>query len=1216
MGKHKRRSKESESDSDSNSSSSESSVESRKKHKSRDKKKIESKKRKRETSSERKERKRLQKLDKKQLKKEIKEQQDSQVAMHLAVNLGYSNTENPFGDSNLNSKFVWIKKRELDAKAGVTTEERIKRDMTRRHEIKSELESLNNRRTQRDIDAELRASESERLQRERDLAALGDWESREDTFHLEQSHSRAQIRISAGRAKPIDILAMNIALASDTPTAMKFESLGLEFDLDEPYLLFNRLKLDEVKELFNEIRMYLALEKEEKNKKFWEAMIVVCEDELSKLRDAKRGSEIDRAGVHLAVALEVDKLLSHKTSAQLDLMMKQVRDKLSGPNPGDVEYWESLVKGIVVWKAKAALRDMHAFMIKKRIERLKKIADESGELPTVRGKVSESMGSAMIETIEVNNKEEPEAEAEDEEEMEPYDPSMSPVPIANITREDKNFEVIDEEADLDRILTQRRIILNRFGAERRQQIEAFSNMEEEPYLYTEADDELYRLEAEKAVDSDEEIMGEETTLTSVIGATNKPSERNITIPNRGPRPSNYMDKYRPRKPRYLNRVQTGYEWNKYNQTHYDTDNPPPKVVQGYKFNIFYPDLIDRSVTPTYKRIKDPESEDIETLLFTAGPPYEDVAFKIVKREWELSHKKGFRNSFDRGVLQLHFHFKTTDWVIVFNTRLPLVKPAAAMEEESFSVKECREASIECWKTLISRIEESGLNYKVKSLNPSQFGIFIHCPENVLLKEAYKERVLDWVHQIGNSPLNPPEPPVELPTTAESEKAKNLTHITPSERLRYIHNLLTSPHYEGGVGLTSDSLVAETSGAVGGKFIEAIFPPHDQDFNKKWINEWSHKWLLSTSDINEIRDHFGEKLLNAIAQVAFYFAFLQYYFLALGIPAVAGLLTFFFAPLYSVYYAAFMIIWSAVFLAFWQYTAYGWAVRWGVKDYFKTERIRPEFRPEKIREDALTGERVPYYPVWKRWVNFGSITIPSILGVILFLATLIISFLSLEIFITEYYNGPYKSILSLIPTVLYSVILPFVTGYYQKLALKLNILENHPTDSSYDYAFTQKIFIFFSLVNWLALSVLGVFIVPFNDIIGDILERNGLGSVSLSSKSTSLGPKTLVDRVFYFVATAQIVNAFTETFLPMLMKKATKVIDEKIYKKTEKDLSGDPDAVFVKRIIEELALPEYDVYGDYAEMTTQFGFAVLFSVAWPLAPVTSFINNFFELRGDA
>jgi len=47
----------------------------------------------------------------------------------------------------------------------------------------------------------------------------------------------------------------------------------------------------------------------------------------------------------------------------------------------------------------------------------------------------------------------------------------------------------------------------------------------------------------------------------------------------------WQDKYRPRKPRYFNRIHTGFDWNKYNQTHYDHDNPPPKTVQGYKFNV-------------------------------------------------------------------------------------------------------------------------------------------------------------------------------------------------------------------------------------------------------------------------------------------------------------------------------------------------------------------------------------------------------------------------------------------------------------------------------------------------------------------------------------------------------------------------------------------------------------------------------------------------------
>jgi len=101
----------------------------------------------------------------------------------------------------------------------------------------------------------------------------------------------------------------------------------------------------------------------------------------------------------------------------------------------------------------------------------------------------------------------------------------------------------------------------------------------------------------------------------------------------------WSDKYRPRKPRYFNRVHTGFEWNKYNQTHYDMDNPPPKIVQGYKFNIFYPDLIDKNKTPEYFLTACKDNPDFTILRFHAGPPYEDIAFKIVNREWEYSYKK-------------------------------------------------------------------------------------------------------------------------------------------------------------------------------------------------------------------------------------------------------------------------------------------------------------------------------------------------------------------------------------------------------------------------------------------------------------------------------------------------------------------------------------------------------------------------------------------------
>ena len=86
----------------------------------------------------------------------------------------------------------------------------------------------------------------------------------------------------------------------------------------------------------------------------------------------------------------------------------------------------------------------------------------------------------------------------------------------------------------------------------------------------------------------------------------------------------WHDKYRPRKPKYFNRVHTGYEWNKYNQTHYDHDNPPPKIVQGYKFNIFYPDLVDKTKAPSYTIEKDGSNGETCIIRFHAGPPYEDI----------------------------------------------------------------------------------------------------------------------------------------------------------------------------------------------------------------------------------------------------------------------------------------------------------------------------------------------------------------------------------------------------------------------------------------------------------------------------------------------------------------------------------------------------------------------------------------------------------------
>lgn len=82
------------------------------------------------------------------------------------------------------------------------------------------------------------------------------------------------------------------------------------------------------------------------------------------------------------------------------------------------------------------------------------------------------------------------------------------------------------------------------------------------------------------------------------------------------------------------------------------DNPPPKVISGYRFSIFYPDLIDKTKPPTYHIKPIPGDNDTQLIVFTAGPPYEDIAFRIVKKQWEYSHRRGFRSVFTAGgVLQ-------------------------------------------------------------------------------------------------------------------------------------------------------------------------------------------------------------------------------------------------------------------------------------------------------------------------------------------------------------------------------------------------------------------------------------------------------------------------------------------------------------------------------------------------------------------------------------
>ncbi|KAI2640954.1 mid region of cactin-domain-containing protein [Xylaria nigripes] len=298
-----------------------------------------------------------------------------------------------------------------------------------------------------------------------------------------------------------------------------------------------------------------------------------------------------------SVTSDVDKILGPKTLEQLEKLEGQIQAKLRSNEVMDTDYWEQLLKNLQVYKAKARLKAIYDTI---QDNRLKLLADNNPE---------KAAGKSTTQAA----------------------PQGQPAVPAAISRPKPSVATSSNPSHIPP------------GTAR------FASSANEDF--SQATKALYEREVARGVNDDEEIF---TAEESVSGMT-KPQ---------------WADKYRPRKPRYFNRVQMGYEWNKYNQTHYDHDNPPPKVVQGYKFNIFYPDLIDKTKAPTFKIIREhgrrkgeslaPAGEEDTCLIrFIAGPPYEDIAFRIVDREWDYSAKKdrGFRSSFDKGILQLHFQFK-------------------------------------------------------------------------------------------------------------------------------------------------------------------------------------------------------------------------------------------------------------------------------------------------------------------------------------------------------------------------------------------------------------------------------------------------------------------------------------------------------------------------------------------------------------------------------
>ena len=577
-------------------------------------------------------------------------------AARITARFGYTPDDNPFHDPNLHEAFTWKKKEEKKKAVVVSTSMTLKKNGKRgnddddddgdenngnnideekgemidndntntrpkaaapgksssrgggnaRESTFDEIDKVRRRRMAREEHMlemdRLRAEES----RMKELENYDEWSRKEEEFHLSQQRQRSAIRLVEGRERPVDVLAQNALLFGGGSSSndggvvgvkyrekySAFNELSrLEANLDEPYTLLNQLTLKELEELLVDVNVYRSLERD-----------AIIEKESNDGGGGGRNTIIRYWDALQIVTL--DEIQYLKTGGHDDMsggshaiLVKDIRDMFMGQSMAALVQMKSdIEQKLRVGGGGGAGGEIvdtqyWTLVLNQLLVHLAKL-----ELSDIHSK----MLVRQLEKLELRREELSRRQNDAEGGGGGKDKSD-----VDIQAEHQHHQQRDHAASSA-------MPLRPAGIE-----PDFGNLEEELGL----DDEI------------DLSLGGMTSNTSY----------------------SYQDKYRPRKPRYFNRVKTGYDWNAYNKTHYDHDNPPPKTVQGYKFNVFYPDLLDKSRTPQY-RLEKADTDEFCILRFSAGPPYEDVAFKIINRQWNKSRKSGFRCTFERGVLSLYFNF--------------------------------------------------------------------------------------------------------------------------------------------------------------------------------------------------------------------------------------------------------------------------------------------------------------------------------------------------------------------------------------------------------------------------------------------------------------------------------------------------------------------------------------------------------------------------------
>ncbi|XP_067841513.1 anoctamin-7-like [Heptranchias perlo] len=309
------------------------------------------------------------------------------------------------------------------------------------------------------------------------------------------------------------------------------------------------------------------------------------------------------------------------------------------------------------------------------------------------------------------------------------------------------------------------------------------------------------------------------------------------------------------------------------------------------------------------------------------------------------------------------------------------------------------------------------------------------------------------------------------------------------------------------------------------------------------------------------------------------------------------------------------LWGTIFLEVWKRINAKLVYEWHVENYENDEPTRPEFYGTTTKKDPVTGEIEPYYPGALRRTKM----LLSFLVGILMVCWVFASLIAVVIYKTwaririTTSNSIESFLLTTVGASLLNVVSIITLGkVYHIIAVKMTDWENHRTRTNYNDSLILKLFAFHFANSYSSLFYIAFLRrnnQKFFQLIGltDLEDNCGV----LNNCMSELSIQVVILMIFKLCP-----KLLMDVFIPWLRKLKNKICNNKNILSPTKNHAV--QLTVDEYILEEDMKPDLGDFtlGEYTEKVIQYGYQMLFSVSFPLAPLLFFITILCDIRVDA